>query len=142
MLHRFFTVLNLRIIFLLFVGMSFTTPAQAELKICNSVSNTVNVAIGYKIKSGWTTEGWWVIKPETCTSVIQSELFSRFYYVYAIEEGTGGYWDGEAVMCTKNSTFTISGIADCETRGYRRTGFTQIDTGDETNWTLKLTPDE
>ncbi|MGL1919654.1 MAG: DUF1036 domain-containing protein [Hyphomicrobiales bacterium] len=126
------------------IGLSwlFITPAQADLKICNYVSSNVNVAIGYKVKSGWTTEGWWLIKPDTCESILEGDLFARFYYVYAIEEGTGGYWDGEAVMCTKNEKFTINGIADCELRGYRRTGFTEVDTGDWTNWELKLTPDK
>lgn len=120
----------------------FVSPALADLKICNTVSSNVNIAIGYKVKSGWTTEGWWLIKPNTCEAIIEGELFARFYYIYAIEEGTGGYWGGEAVMCTKNEEFTINGIADCEQRGFRRTGFTEVDTGDWTNWELKLTPDK
>ena len=137
-----FASLSKKIAIILMVVFSFTTPAQADLKICNYVSSNVNVAIGYKVKSGWTTEGWWLIEPNSCETILEGDLFARFYYVYAIEEGTGGYWDGEAVMCTKNEKFTINGIADCELRGYRRTGFTEVDTGDWTNWELKLTPDK
>ncbi|MCJ8324860.1 MAG: DUF1036 domain-containing protein [Hyphomicrobiales bacterium] len=137
-----FASLSKKVAIILMVVFSFTTPAQADLKICNYVSSNVNVAIGYKVKSGWTTEGWWLIEPNSCETILEGDLFARFYYVYAIEEGTGGYWDGEAVMCTKNEKFTINGIADCELRGYRRTGFTEVDTGDWTNWELKLTPDK
>ena len=130
-----------KIIFVLLVSGSFIAPAKAELKICNYVDNIVNIAIGYKVKSGWTTAGWWVIKPNACEVVIESELYARYYYLYAIEEGTGGYWQGDAIMCTSNKSFIINGITNCDSRGYRRTGFYEMDTGDGNSWTLKLTPD-
>jgi uncharacterized membrane protein len=35
--------------------------------------------------------------------------------------------------------FTIQGIEDCVARGYERTGFFEIDTGEQKNWTVQLT---
>ncbi|MGL4590886.1 MAG: DUF1036 domain-containing protein, partial [Aestuariivirga sp.] len=36
-------------------------PAQADLKMCNNTTSRVGVALGYKDKEGWATEGWWTI---------------------------------------------------------------------------------
>ena len=38
-------------------------PAQADLKMCNKTTSRVGVALGYKDKEGWATEGWWTIEP-------------------------------------------------------------------------------
>ncbi len=35
--------------------------------------------------------------------------------------------------------FTIRGIEDCVARGYERTGFFEIDTGEQSSWTVQLT---
>ena len=64
---------------------------------------------------------------------------SRFYYVYAIDYDQGGEWGGQAVMCTRDKMFTIEGIEDCVARGYERTGFFEVDTGEQSNWTVQLT---
>ncbi len=39
-----------------------TTPASADLRLCNSTGSRVGAAIGYKDGEGWTTEGWWNIR--------------------------------------------------------------------------------
>ena len=51
----------------------------------------------------------------------------------------GGEWNGKAYMCTRDKEFTIHGTEDCLARGYDRTGFFEIDTGKEKNWTVQLT---
>jgi uncharacterized membrane protein len=35
--------------------------------------------------------------------------------------------------------FTIRGIEDCIARGYERTGFFEVDTGEQRSWTVQLT---
>ena len=35
--------------------------------------------------------------------------------------------------------FTITGIEDCVARGYERSGFFEVDTGDQKSWTVQLT---
>ena len=66
-------------------------------------------------------------------------LVARYYYVYAIDYDHGGEWGGKAFMCTREKEFTIRGIEDCLARGYDRTGFFEIDTGEQQSWTVQLT---
>jgi Protein of unknown function (DUF1036) len=61
------------------------------------------------------------------------------YYVYAIDYDRGGEWMGQAVMCTRDKEFTIRGIGDCLARGYDRSGFFEVDTGEQRAWTVQLT---
>jgi hypothetical protein len=42
-------------------------------------------------------------------------------------------------MCTRDKEFTIRGIEDCLARGYDRTGFFEVDTGEQRAWTVQLT---
>ncbi len=42
-------------------------------------------------------------------------------------------------MCTRDKEFTIRGIGDCLARGYDRTGFFEVDTGEQRAWTVQLT---
>ena len=46
---------------------------------------------------------------------------------------------GKAFMCTRDKEFTIRGIEDCLARGYDRTGFFEVDTGEQRSWTVQLT---
>ncbi|MEM6664781.1 MAG: DUF1036 domain-containing protein, partial [Pseudomonadota bacterium] len=105
-------------------------PARADLRICNSTENRIGVAIGYKDDRGWATEGWWNISGVACETLLRGPLATRYYYIYAIDYDGGGEWNGRAFMCTQNKMFTIRGINDCEQRGFDRTGFLEIDTGE------------
>jgi hypothetical protein len=42
-------------------------------------------------------------------------------------------------MCTRDKEFTIRGIGDCLARGYDRSGFFEVDTGEQRAWTVQLT---
>jgi hypothetical protein len=42
-------------------------------------------------------------------------------------------------MCTRDKEFTSRGIGDCLARGYDRTGFFEVDTGGQRDWTVQLT---
>jgi Protein of unknown function (DUF1036) len=46
---------------------------------------------------------------------------------------------GQAFMCTRDKEFTIRGIGDCLARGYDRSGFFEVDTGEQRAWTVQLT---
>jgi hypothetical protein len=71
--------------------------------------------------------------------VLKGNLVARYYYVYAIDYDHGGEWMGQAYMCTRDKEFTIRGIADCLARGYDRSGFFEVDTGEQRAWTVQLT---
>jgi uncharacterized membrane protein len=113
--------------------------ASADLRLCNKTATQVGIAIGYKGPDRWISEGWWNIDSETCEVIVEGPLPSRYYYVYALDYSNGGEWAGTAYMCTREKEFTIEGTQDCLARGYERTGFVEIDTGDQPSWTVHLT---
>jgi len=114
-------------------------PAAADFRLCNNTGSRVGVAVGYKDADGWTTEGWWNLPSRTCETILKGNLVARYYYVYAVDYDRGGEWMGQAFMCTRDKEFTIRGIGDCLARGYDRTGFFEVDTGDQRAWTVQLT---
>lgn len=113
--------------------------AMADFRLCNKTGSRIGVSIGYKEKDIWSTEGWWNVAANSCETLLRGQLGSRFYYVYAIDYDRGGEWNGKAYMCTRDKEFTINGIEDCLARGYDRSGFFEIDTGEQRNWTVQLT---
>jgi uncharacterized membrane protein len=115
------------------------TAAHADLKLCNTTSSRIGVAIGYQDPSGWTTEGWWNISAQTCETLYKGTLSSRFYYIHAIDYDRGGEWAGKSFMCTTDKAFTIRGVQDCSRRGYKSTGFFEVDTQEAKDWTIRLT---
>jgi uncharacterized membrane protein len=115
------------------------SPAAADFRLCNNTASRVGVAVGYKEADGWTTEGWWNLPSRSCETVLKGNLVARYYYVYAIDYDHGGEWMGQAFMCTRDKEFTIRGIGDCLARGYDRTGFFEVDTGEQRAWTVQLT---
>ncbi len=116
-----------------------TAPAAADLKLCNTTSSRIGVAIGYQDANGWATEGWWNIAAQTCETLYKGALASRYFYVHAVDYDRGGEWSGQSFMCTSDRSFTIRGVQDCQRRGYKRTGFFEVDTGDAKDWTVRLT---
>ena len=115
------------------------SAARADLKLCNTTASRVGVAIGYKDTKGWATEGWWNVASHTCETLLKGKLIARYYYIHAIDYDRGGEWGGKAFMCTDDKSFTIRSVKDCDKRGFKRTGFFEVDTGEERDWTVRLT---
>jgi uncharacterized membrane protein len=113
--------------------------AAADFRLCNNTSSRVGISVGYKENEGWTTEGWWNLSARSCETLLRGVLVARFYYIYAIDYDHGGEWSGQAFMCTREKEFTIKGTADCLARGFDRTGFFEVDTGEQPSWTVQLT---
>jgi uncharacterized membrane protein len=114
-------------------------PAHADFRLCNNTSSRVGIALGYKDAEGWTTEGWWNVSAKSCETLLRGTLVARFYYIYAIDYDRGGEWSGQAFMCSRDKEFTIRGTEDCLARGFDRTGFFEVDTGEQRAWTVQLT---
>ncbi len=117
----------------------WTSPAAADFRLCNNTSSRVGVALGYKDVDGWTTEGWWNISSRSCETLLKGTLIARYYYIYALDYDRGGEWSGQAFMCSRDKEFTIKGTDNCLARGYDRTGFFEVDTGEQRAWTVQLT---
>ena len=113
-------------------------PALADFKMCNNTESRVGVALGYKDQEGWASEGWWTIEPQKCLTLLKGNLIAKYYYVFAVDYEKGGSWGGKAMLCTRDKVFTIRGTDTCVERGYQKTGFFEVDTGEETDWTVSL----
>jgi uncharacterized membrane protein len=118
---------------------AWSEPAAADFRLCNNTSSRVGIALGYKDNEGWVTEGWWNVSSRACETLLRGTLVARFYYIYAIDYDRGGEWSGQAFMCSRDKEFTIKGTEDCLARGFDRTGYFEVDTGEQRAWTVQLT---
>jgi uncharacterized membrane protein len=117
----------------------WSNPAAADFRLCNNTSSRVGIALGYKDAEGWTTEGWWNVSSRSCETLLRGTLVARYYYIYALDYDRGGEWSGQAFMCSRDKEFTIKGTENCLARGFDRTGFFEVDTGEQRAWTVQLT---
>jgi uncharacterized membrane protein len=117
----------------------WNSPATADFRLCNNTASRVGIALGYKDAEGWTTEGWWNVSSRSCETLLRGTLVARFYYIYALDYDRGGEWSGQAFMCSRDKEFTIKGTENCLARGFDRTGFFEVDTGEQRAWTVQLT---
>ena len=140
LLKRFNSTSALSILALTF-GAYFSnfSVAQADLRVCNKTDALIGVSVGYRLNKTWMTEGWWRIPANICTSVIEGDLGARYFYLHAEDAKTGGQWQGPVFMCTSNKEFKIKGLEDCFARGFERTGFFEVDTGNQKSWQVQLT---
>ncbi|GEO86091.1 DUF1036 domain-containing protein [Ciceribacter naphthalenivorans] len=122
----------------LFAPLFAAEAAHAEFRVCNGTQNLVGVAIGYRATEGWITEGWWQVPASTCATLIEGELQSRYYYLYAEDAARGGRWTGDINMCVAENEFKIVGVQDCFARGYQQMGFKEYDTGRQGSWMVQL----
>jgi uncharacterized membrane protein len=114
-------------------------PSLADFRVCNATQSLVGVSIGYRAKSGWITEGWWIVNGSSCKTLVEGPLSSRYYYLFAEDAERGALWEGPVKMCIAEKEFKIAGINDCFARGYQRAGFQEYDTGQQSSWMVQLT---
>ena len=112
----------------------WNSSAAADFRLCNNTSSRVGIALGYK-----DAEGWWNVSSRSCETLLRGTLVARFYYIYALDYDRGGEWSGQAFMCSRDKEFTIKGTENCLARGFDRTGFFEVDTGEQRAWTVQLT---
>lgn len=123
---------------LLLFAAFFAGSAHADLRVCNDTSKPLGVSIGYKQNGTWTSEGWWRVPEESCSALIEGDLSSRFYYLHAEDAAGKDRWLGRVFMCTSPKKFKINGLEDCFARGFERSGFFEVDTGEQKNWQVRL----
>ena len=130
---------SLLAVFAIVVACLWSAPAKADFRLCNNTSSRVGIALGYKDHEGWVTEGWWNVSARAFETLLKGTLIARYYYIYAIDYDRGGEWSGQAFMCSRDKEFTIRGTDNCLARGFDRTGYFEVDTGEQRAWTVQLT---
>lgn len=120
---------------------AFTVPqiAAAGLEVCNATDVTQSIAIGYKSGEIWISEGWWNADPGKCVQPVTGNLKNRYYYVRALADGYE-FQAEDYSFCVTQKEFTIEGDTECEARGYTKSQFIEIDTGETaTHYTKAIT---
>ncbi len=107
----------------------FTSPAHADLKICNRMSYVVEAAIGIDDKTATATRGWFRIDPATCRVVAKGTLstdrvlfYARSLPVYGASPIPQGGTDS---FCIAQNDFVIAAARQCRS-GQTAVPFTEV----------------
>ena len=117
-------------------------PAHADLKLCNTTSSRVGVAIGYRDVEGWASgrlvERRLAYLRDPAQGCANCQVLLHPRYRLRSRRGMGRH----LVHVYRRQAFTIRDVKECVKRGYKRTGFFEVDTGEERDWTVRLTDPE
>ncbi len=106
-----------------------TTPALADLKLCNRMSYVVEAAIGIDDKSATATRGWFRIDPAQCRVVAQGTLSADRILLHARALGVYGAsplpQDGSDRLCIAPENFVIAAARQCRS-GQSPAAFTEV----------------
>ncbi|MEL7115757.1 MAG: DUF1036 domain-containing protein [Pseudomonadota bacterium] len=122
---------------LIFACLCFATPAFADLSVCNELDRQASVAIGYSDSGVWTSEGWWTMRAGDCKTIFSGALKHRFYY-WRVSTPDGPLPAEDYTFCTSPKVFEIAGDENCEARGFDTARFTEVDTGDATDYVIVI----
>ena len=114
--------------------------AKAGLRLCNQSYDVLNVAIGVPQSQQTITRGWWRVAPNQCANLVRDRLQSRLYYVFAADVFGNEVLSGSIPFCVAPRRFEIDSQQDCLLRGFLDARFIEVDTQEQTNWTIFVTP--
>jgi uncharacterized membrane protein len=114
------------------------------LTFCNRTQDPVWAALARETQGKKLSQGWWHLQPGQCEKVIRDRLEERLIYAFAEHSGESKAqpWKGNFNFCTRPQIFEIEGAEDCEGRGFKKTGFLQIDTGGQPGVTFEFRKEE
>ena len=115
--------------------MAGSNPASADFTLCNKFKQPIYASYAYHDGNDWVSEGWYEVRPQQCTILVEGNLANRYYYIYAESADEQTFWGGEFDFCIHEpNAFTIVGDDQCNT------GFFEVDTQNYSDWTHDLTP--
>src|SRR5437870_2184715 len=107
-----------------------SSPALADLQLCNRTSYVVETAIGIEDKGTAATRGWFRIDPGQCRAVMQGQVETERVYVHARSLAVYGAsamaQSGHADLCIAEGTFLVAGARHCAKTGQRLARFTEV----------------
>src|SRR6516225_7234297 len=106
-----------------------SSPAHADLKLCNRMSYVIEAAIGIDEKSATATRGWFRIDPAACRVVLQGTLSADRILLNARALPVYGAspipQNGTDTLCVASDNFVIAAARQCRA-GQTPAAFTQI----------------
>ena len=112
---RFARLLTMRVG--VFLGLLFlSSPASADLKLCNRMSYVIDVAIGIDDKSATATRGWFRIDPAQCKVVAQGTISADRLLLHARVlplYGAAPAQSGSDNLCIAPDNFVIAAARQC-----------------------------
>jgi len=110
--------------------MILTSPAHADLQLCNRTSYVVDAAIGIEDKGAAATRGWFRVDPGQCRPVMQGKVEAERVYVHAralpVYGASPMAQAGHADLCIAEGTFLIAGARLCGKADQRLVRFTEV----------------
>lgn len=119
--------------------------ADASLRLCNQSFDVLNIAVAEpaRVPAGddaFVTRGWWRVAPNQCATLIRESLQSRYFYVFAADVFGKEALSGSIPLCVSPRRFVIETQGDCLLRGYLDARFIEVDTQEQDNWTVFVSP--
>ena len=94
-----------------------TTPARAELSLCNRTSYRMEAAIGLEKRANVATRGWFRLDPGQCRQVVDGVLDVDMAYLHARTPPVYGSaplpQNGRADFCIRDGNFDIADARGC-----------------------------
>ena len=122
-----------------------STPAAADLKVCNRTSYVLYSATAVAAAGEIASQGWTRIAPGDCQTVLRGDLTAPSYYLYArtsqAHDGPARAWGGAQSVCVKDVSFATHHPVsehDCESDNFFALPFAAIDTHHLKSWTTTL----
>ena len=94
-----------------------TTPARAELTLCNRTSYRTEAAVGLEKRANVATRGWFPLDPGQCRHVVDGPLDVDMVYLHARTPPVYGSapvpQNGQADFCIRDGNFDIADARGC-----------------------------
>lgn len=124
---------------------ALTGAAQASLRLCNQSYDVLNVALGQPDKDSadhdrFTTRGWWRVAPGQCALLLRESLQARYFYLFATDVFGKEAFSGGVPLCVGPHRFEIRTQDECLLRGHIDARFVEVDTHDQSDWTVFVAP--
>jgi uncharacterized membrane protein len=123
-----------------------STPAEAQLELCNRTSYILYAAVAVEGRAEATAQGWTRVVPGECKTAIDSPLVGTGYYTYArtsaAHAGPQRAWAGSKQFCTLDSNFKLStpwSATRCQEDEATMLPFARIETKSQALWAMTFT---
>jgi uncharacterized membrane protein len=110
--------------------LAFTSPARADLELCNRTSFVIEAALAVEDKGTTATRGWFRIDPGACRTVLRGELAADRLLVHARALALYGSIrplnESQVQLCVGEGDFLIAGARRCGGANRRLAAFAEL----------------